>query len=218
MSERNLTREQVAAIRLAGETGRRIARDYPGIADDYRAGRTHNEILEEYGLSERYGVTKNVAIGAVRCALYGLIPENELRELETEHRLMSGQKVYEEGLGIHAQTHEEWVENRRRGGLSAGQKSYEEDLGIFSLTPDQLTEAGRKSALARGFTPWSDEEKSYILASRTDPEYSHKKGPNKGRPDYRRISSELKSRFGTERTPKTIQTMMKQLLSEAGEI
>jgi|GEM_PF-1964243 len=144
----DLTREQFAAIELAKKKGMLIARDCPGIVDNYRAGMTLRGIAEEYGFSEAYGVNERIASRAVAYALHELIPEDELVVLAAEHYKASGLKLFEDGRGIHALTPEQRREICRRGGQIGGQKIQEEGLGIFSMTPEELLEACRRAGRA----------------------------------------------------------------------
>ena len=54
-----------------------------------------------------------------------------------------GIRLYENKVGIHAQTLEDKIELGKKGGL----KNKENGTGIFSLTPEQRSELGRKNGL-----------------------------------------------------------------------
>jgi hypothetical protein len=199
-SRKELTREQVIAVKLAKQTGMVIAQDYPQIADNYKAGDTLRKIAKEYGFLEKYGITEVVAINAVHCALHELVSEAELSKLKSDHQSQGsktgGKKNYEQGLGIFSLTPEQNVEAQKKG----GKNNYERGHGIFSLTPERKADVARKSVLARGLTPWSTEEKIYLSDLCQTSEYRHSSGNHVGMPDYKKIAAELESKFGTKRT------------------
>jgi len=230
MEDREFTRSRILAIGLAKKTGRRIAADYPEIARDYRSGLTQEEIVEKYQLSQRYGLTSNVAVSAVSNALKDLIPEEELDVLSSAHSRIGSihraNLTYERGTGIFSQT----TEDMRRNGRKAGKKCYREGLGVFSLSEQELSDAGKKGAqtlldegkgihaqtkaekrkasrlglLAQGKKPLSDEEKEAFFQLCEDVNYQHHSGRHYRRPDYQKISTELKRTFGTKRSIYTL--------------
>ena len=65
---------------------------------------------------------------------------NRTTEQMSEDSQKGGRKVYEQGIGIHAQT----LEEKREIGLKSGQKTYEQGLGIFGRTAEQMSEDGLK--------------------------------------------------------------------------
>ena len=203
-TRKKLTREQILAIELGKINALDIARDYPSIANDYRSGYTQNKIAKKYCIVQKYGLTKKIANEAVRRALGLLIPKEELYRLEIDHRTESRKNVYAAGLGINSMT----TKQRKEACSNGGKKSVENHVGCQSFTPYQRAEAGRKggtmATLSKGLTPWSDEERIYLLDLCQTPEYQHSSGRHIGKPDYKKISVALKARFGTERTTGTL--------------
>jgi hypothetical protein len=149
-----LSSEQIGAIRLSVETGREIARDYPGIAADYMAGMFLGEIAEHYGFMSRYGVTERIAANAVQYALRELIPEDELRELGAAHVSASsrdnGLRSLADGTGVFSLTPDQRSAAGRKGGRMGGEKARDEGLGIHAMTPDQRAKAGRRGGRKGG--------------------------------------------------------------------
>jgi hypothetical protein len=66
-------------------------------------------------------------------------------ELHIETGKLSGKKTYELGVGIHALTLEQRIENGKVYGHIGGKKSKELGVGIHSLTKEQQIENGKKS-------------------------------------------------------------------------
>lgn len=169
-TESSMTKEQVAAIELAQKKGLLIARRYPGIADDYRAGKSQLQIALDYGIMDDYGLTERIATNAVAMALYQLIPHDEMDMLNAEHQSARGKRLYEEGRGafsldpeqrrdafmkgLGSLTHEQLSENSRKGaskgGKIGGKLSHEMGVGIHSQTPEERRELSRRGGLTMG--------------------------------------------------------------------
>ena len=111
---------------------------------------------------------------------------------------LGGQKVYEEGKGIHARTKEEMVENGRKTGnkmygemkgifamspeerseisRKSGKKIYEEKKGCFSLTDEQKRERSKKSAKITNSQRWICTETGFITNSGNLSRYQKARG------------------------------------------
>lgn len=86
------------------------------------------------------------------------------KNVPKEQRSKAGQKCYELGVGIHALTKEERIQNSKNGGKKAGQKTYEKGNGVHGRTKEQMTEDGKKGAqkakeLGVGIYALTDEER-----------------------------------------------------------
>jgi hypothetical protein len=158
ISTRGLTSQQVGAIRLAAEIGGHIRMDHPGIAEEYRSGLTAPQLVARHGFDHRYGVSRRLAIAAVRKALCGysgpyyepyrgLIEDRSERSgLALAHNRQTGAEEYERKRGIHALTHEQKSAIGRIGGLIRGPLSYRLRIGCHALPPEVLREHCRRIA------------------------------------------------------------------------
>ena len=165
------------------------------IAALYRAGVSQWEIAKILFPENQH---KGIVVSAIRKILYGhdkygeidafegAIPKEELEELEKRHRTQTGNRIYTEGRGIHAQTAYERSMSGKRGGIISGAKSLREKTGIHALTSEEKRENIMLSHISRGITPWSDEELSLA--------YNYSKTP-----EYRRNFSDLANRLNQER-------------------
>ncbi len=103
--EGTLTREQVRALDLSKNLGKKLAREHPEIADKYREGKTLKEI-EEY--ARNYNVnSEDVARAALHYALKQILGEKERKRLARGHRTKIAQEMYREGKGLYRMTGEE---------------------------------------------------------------------------------------------------------------
>ena len=68
---RYLTLQQKRAIIIGINLGRRLQQELPPIADDYRARMFILDIVQKYGITSRYSVSRNVAYEAIRHAIRG---------------------------------------------------------------------------------------------------------------------------------------------------
>ena len=155
---KDLTDEQIRAIRLISELGLRLQRDLPEIVEDYRRGMFALEIVSKYDIISMYGITKNIAKEAVYRALRGnietrlgiknyggLLEEDEIEELRMKHFL-------------------------RRGRIGA-RRILELGIGIHGRTSEQKNEDLRKATIGRGETPWEPEEIEFAYQLSQDPNY-----------------------------------------------
>jgi len=229
-----ITMRQRVAINRARLAGRKIAKKYPSIAEDYDAGTTQAGLVREYSIMEEFGLTEKIAINAVQNALYELMPDR-MEELARQHLSESGRRLHREGIGafslpperrveilmesVRSRTPEDMAEAGRKGGLKGGPKggprSQELGVGIHGLTSEERSTYGRMAAAAAwGVTPWPDEEKAYF--SELCRRYIHDSGPQKGRPRYSIIMEELEERFHNGRTLYSLREMSKKLRKRAG--
>ena len=177
---RELTPEQIAAIRRGMSLGRELQTLHPEIAEDYRNGMFHNEIVEKYDIAEQFGTSEKVAKNAVERSIrgavgvFGLKPylgliedEEELEKLAQNHHIESGKRAYELGLGIHGMNSEELSQAGKKGaikgGIKGGTKTYKLGLGIHRMSKEEKRDAGRKAAILRGDVLYTDMEKGRIL-------------------------------------------------------
>jgi hypothetical protein len=130
---------------------------------EYRLTNSRLDIAEDLDVKSRHGIKKNdVARTSVGSAFRGhhheeFMPDYQFNGLFSEEMNdmiegiryeKGGQKTYEQGVGIHAQTLEEKAE--------AGRKGYAN--GLANLTPEEKAENARKATEARGQYVWSLEE------------------------------------------------------------
>lgn len=196
-----LTGEQLGAIRRAAEIGDDIRKRYPVIAEDYRSGLTAPKIAAKYGLDDRYGVSRQTAIYAVRHAIrgysgdlyrpyQGLVADSSEREnLALAHNRQTGTELYQGKRGIHALTQEQRAQAGRKGGLIRGPLSYRLRIGCHALPSEVLRELCRRiaplggkaggvaSVLAQGMVPYTPAapgrvaEIEFACGLATDPRY-----------------------------------------------
>ena len=184
--ENGLTREQHGAITRGIKLGRTLQQDHPDISQLWKQGNYYSNLVDMLDIKTSYGVGYNVAITAVHYAIAGhdgsfdlpaydsLIPEEERKEIEMEHKTEGGRKTYEERKGVHGRTPEQMSIDGRK----AGRKTYEEGKGIHGRTLEQMSIDGhkgsRKGIIARGFTPWTNEETEFAYQLSQQPEYQRK--------------------------------------------
>ncbi|MEK6846538.1 MAG: hypothetical protein AABY16_00015 [Nanoarchaeota archaeon] len=159
-TQKDLTPQQIRAIEIAIKLGRTLQQNHPEIVDLYRQGFFLPQIVEQLDIVSEYRVTENVALSGVGYAISGnnslfgkifydgLIPEEERKELETEHKFewgkIIGSRTYEQRKGVHARTKEEMIKHGRMGGKIGGSKSYGEGKGVHGMTTEQKEEASSK--------------------------------------------------------------------------
>lgn len=156
-----LSDSQKAGIKYSLIIGRDIQTKFPGIADEYRNGRTLDELIEKYEIHEVYGTTNlSTARMAISNALRGydgklaqvtevepypgLIETTELNGIIKKHRATGIEKQMGKQKGIYGQTHEDHI----RLGQSAVEK--------------------------QGGHPYSEDEKKLIEELAKQPEYQRK--------------------------------------------
>lgn len=171
---------QIVALALS----LKLSRDMLPYADEmarlYRAGMSYDKIAETFFPNSKY---PGIVYSAIRKLFYGspggmgveafegIIPEVELKELETMHRRNTGNRTYLEGKGIHSMDREERSRSGKIGGKTSGRKSVEERTGIHALTREERAENSRRVHEKRGNVPWANEELSAISTYAQMPEY-----------------------------------------------
>lgn len=65
-----------------------------------------------------------------------------------------------------------------------------------------------------GYIPFSNEEKRYLLELSENPKYQYDRGGNRGRPNYKLISKELKRKFGIKRPTGSLSSTIYMLRKE----
>jgi len=205
---------------MAAVIGDDIRNNYPEIAEEYRSGLTAPKLVAMHEFDHRYGVSRRVAIVAVRNAVrgysghyhehyHGLITDrSERQNLALAHNRQTGKELYEQKRGIHALNREQKVEAGRKGGLIRGPLSYRLRIGCHALPPDVLREhcrriaplggkaGGAASAVARGLVPYTPAapgrvaEIEFAFCLAADPCYL---GPV--RANFRRIAEKINAVF-----------------------
>lgn len=138
--DKQLTAQQIAAIRKAYELARQLQAEHPEIAKLYRTGRHQRSIVSEIRITEKYGVTADVARVAIGAALRGhnpffeleglegLLSPEECEQLEVTHQVEGGQETYQQGRGIHTETPQFRAERAR--------ESYFSGIGLGGIDAD----------------------------------------------------------------------------------
>jgi hypothetical protein len=171
-------------------------------------------------LDQRYGVSPQMAVDAVRNAIRGysghfydlyqglVADKSEREDLALAHNRQTGMEEYERRIGIHALTQEQKADAGRKGGLIRGPLSYQLRIGCHALPPEVLLEHCRRiaplggkaggvaSVLAQGMVPYKPAapgqvaEIEYAFSLATDPRYL---GPV--RANFRNISQKVNEMF-----------------------
>lgn len=131
--EAALSDPQIATIKKSIAFGLELQNLHPDLAEDYRSGLSLEAILKKHNLD----TTKDAVRHALRgydgrmksfsdVAVYpGLISEEEYDAIAAGRHKESGQRQFEEGAGIHAQTKDEIREIGKSGALEQGSMPYE---------------------------------------------------------------------------------------------
>ena len=163
----------MTAIKLSQRLARSIMAQHPGVADQYRSGRTYAEIARTIpGLAEAAN-SAAIAAGAVGYAVRGLIARDEQQRLLPEHLRASLARTVG-GFGTEGAR-----EFSRRAGRIRARK--------HGIDLDRLTRA-------KSYLPWSDEERESVLRLLLDPAYRHARGAGKGQPVYAELAEEINRR------------------------
>lgn len=155
----NLNERQRAVLKRAANLGIVIQREFPEVAEDYRAGRLVPEIIAQYDVLSRYGVGRNVAIKAILFAIQGynggigvnsyrgLIDSSELEELRDGiiQRAINN-RISEAHLGVSESRSEEAQEHISTAASRIGRRDYELKRGLFALSKKQLSDCGKRGA------------------------------------------------------------------------
>ena len=139
MSKGSLSQEQIAAMRISAEIGRKLQVDFPEIADDYRNGMTQEKIVIKYNLESLYETSRRSAIVSVSNALRGydarwygsyyfegLIPADEMNEINRQRQIERGHK---NGLDIY----------RRKKAFMDYQTKNEQKLPVKNINKEKKT-------------------------------------------------------------------------------
>lgn len=152
-------------IIISQKAAKEIARRHPEIANDYSRGFYARQIVEEYGLVGKYGITSEyVAIRAVRKALEMLLPKEDLEILATHHHEMNGFRFFVDGIGLFGMNEEEKIKVAKKAGKKGAKKQIKLGIGIHN--PEGKSSAGKESARARGFKLWDQEQVEYARTLR----------------------------------------------------
>ncbi len=189
---------RVTAIARSLSLGRKLQQDIPQLAADYRAGTKLLDIVSKYKITERYGVTSNIARAGVGIAIRGyeggkivsafdgLVPRDEFEMLDRERRSVNGKKggraTFERKVGLFAPPG------------SGIPKRASSEQGKYFLSEEASSAARRRggiaAAISRGDTLWSEQELQYAYGLSQDPGYQVIGGVNNIK-----IAAELNSRF-----------------------
>lgn len=171
---------QKVAIALSLKLSREMLPYADEMARLYRDGKSYEQIAETFFPDSRY---PGIVYSAIRKLFYGspggmgveafegIIPEDELKELETMHRRNTGNRMLLEGKGIHSMGREERSQSGKLGGKRSGKKSVEEKTGIHALTREERAENSRRLHKSRGIVLWTEEELSATNDYAQSPEY-----------------------------------------------
>jgi len=182
-----LEEEQVAAIKYSIQLGPTIQKLFPQIADNYRSGKSLNDLVEECKIRVLFPMSERTAQEAVRLALRGyhreinLFPDfdyNGLLNLE-EYEMLAKNHHRESG--------------RRLGeeiGYKSGQKTFEAGTGVHKLEYIERHYGGQKGIVKQGNIPWSDEEILTIEELSRDTLYQRRSEIH-----AQRIANEINNRF-----------------------
>ncbi|RJQ38962.1 hypothetical protein C4559_00030 [Candidatus Microgenomates bacterium] len=201
-----LTREQIIAIRNAEKFGKELAANLPQIAQLYRDGTTSIELGKQYQ-EEMNIIAKGAKFSnyyAIMYALSQLIPAKEMREIGKEHMKHAGEKCRDEKLGFFG-ADEEKMQAARFKGLSTQR---ERGIGIFTSDPAKIHEAAIRRVIAQGKRPITDKEREYLLKLYNDPDFQHKSGPSKGKPDYSLIAKAMRQELKINRKEESFRTII----------
>lgn len=181
--KRELSPQQITAIRKGVELGRILRDEHPEIKELYKLqGLSLTKISEELQIELEYGTSFRVAVSGVWYSLIGhkrgfkiepyeglIIDEEELRQLGQDHKVknyyMLGKKL----------------------GEKHGQRTYEERRGIHALTSKEKSAIARQSAIARGVTPYKEGELRDAYTLSQNPHYQYSDGKHKGKPIWQKI-------------------------------
>jgi len=144
-SKGNVFSGSMRAIRRALQVGLDLQERLPQIAEDFRAGLNHPQIVDKYGITTLHGISDGVASNAVGYALRGH-PEDKYR-VEAFDGLIETPEL-DDLVAQHQKAHYK----------ALGHAHHENGTALFSLTHEERVESGRRygmvSALVRGFVPW----------------------------------------------------------------
>lgn len=184
---------KILAVRGVQELGRTIAAKLPDIANLYRAGDTQREIAKKVRASLQLSFEIDFVRKAVQFALRQIIPEDERKVIAEHHIRQRGFRAVAEKSGVHGVLPEERVRQ--------GQERAKNHEGLFALSHGEIK---RRATKAMGAIMWeggyTDPETgldlgNYCFRLANDPEFFHKEGGQRGKPNYILIAAELNKIF-----------------------
>lgn len=181
-----------------------------GLVRSYRERIPVSEIAKT--LQQKDGGLSDISLGivasAIRVRLRELVPLEERKAIEFEHRSAHAKTLLKQGKGLASLTEADRSRFGRMGGEESGRMAYGEGRGIFGLSVEALRSNAKKggaaSHLAQGNIPWAlqgtDEsnnmnELDLCLYLATLPEFKCEYGRNKGRVNNQKIADELNKIF-----------------------
>lgn len=148
------------------------------LADFMRRGGNRVEALKLFEIEKRFDLTPSVALSALRSAIAGskgrydlnyegLIPNEELGELDRRAMLERGNRSLDQKKGVYGLSPELMAKIHSKAGKAVRDKG----KGIHGLSYEENARNKRLATIARGRTPWEDIEKSRVYMYSNDLEY-----------------------------------------------
>ncbi len=172
--------KELIALGIIAKIGKQIKQDFPQIADAYREGLVHEEIVGQFGICKRYGLPLSMAKSAVATAIRGF-PGNKLinpyvgliENSEERARIAKEHVANSMTLEQRVELGRRMQKSRSKDSLQkTGRECYEKGVGIHGLSSVEKAQAARLSCISQGRTPWEPAEYRFAcLASRLS-EYS----------------------------------------------
>lgn len=203
----------VVAMFESVKTGWQIQKDFPDIAEDYRAGFLISEIAKGHDIAKHYTISPKTAEMAVLKALkghtgkngiegfVGLLSPEEYYAIASKNLFKSrqdiGSRAWKEGKGMFGLT----TEQRQATGRASGTQARENQTGIHAQTGAQRRAFGQMGAAKQGKEIYSDEERALIASLIGDRNFRK----NGGKLDIIKITAFFNERFRQGKEPKTAQ-------------
>ncbi len=128
------------AIALSKKNGEQLARDFPGIVDDWTRDMTAAQIAEKYDVPNRYGGNSANANSAVHRALDILLEKEEKQKHGRRHNSNHGKRLQREGRGAFGLS-----EEKRSSVSSRAGKKTQRKLGRITYDVDEVEDILRLS-------------------------------------------------------------------------
>lgn len=200
-----LDQSKMGAIKQGIELGVRIQKLFPLIVEDYKEGKSLNELVRDYNIQEVFRVRNRVAQMAMFYALKGY---NGYFDSFTEPAYSGLMNISE----FKRAAEEHHIECGRKLGLSYGKKvgrlTYKKGIGVHSMSYEERRKAGQEGMMKRGYFPWSDKEIKKLYKLSQNPNYQCQSG---NRIKAIKIAEKINNIFykGKEiRTPRAIIVML----------
>jgi len=191
----------------------------------------NENLIGKYGIT--YVVAKTAMMYALRGYDGGLVPsftgliedESLLEKICHEHKSRNGKEAVSQGFGFvgyvgekREEMHRKSVETCKERNIGIygftteqrkeiGKKSAETNkrlgTGLYGLTTEEKRAAAIKSVRARGLVPFSSDEDESLLLLYDSPEFAYQEGRFNGKPNWKRITSEVNDKFSDERKPRS---------------